>query len=143
MSIRIKRFTGKIAKSIANAPEKVQTLLNEWDEEDNDDNSQTEGLSPTQHDSQFMIPTIKSSIPALRVNSQPSLRQQVLTQNSQTQTLLPSSLNSTVPSISSFPSQRSISSQGSQSRSGSQPKRNGRRKEDLHRLFIEPAVVCC
>ena len=110
MSIRIKRFKGKIAKSIANAPEKVQTLLNEWDEEDNDDNSQTEGLTPTQHDSQFMIPTIKSSIPALRVNSQPSLRQQVLTQNSQTQTLLPSSLNSTVPSISSFPSQRSISS---------------------------------
>ena len=43
MSIRIKRFKGKIAKSIANAPEKVQTLLNEWDEEDNDDNSQTEG----------------------------------------------------------------------------------------------------
>ena len=70
MSIRIKRFKGKIAKSIANAPEKVQTLLNEWDEEDNNDNSQTEGLSPTQHDSQFMIPTINSSIPALRVNSQ-------------------------------------------------------------------------
>lgn len=118
----------KLQKSIANAPEKVQTLLNEWDEEDNNDNSQTEGLTPTQHDSQFMIPTIKSSIPALRVNSQPSLRQQVLTQNSQTQTLLPSSLNSTVPSISSFPSQRSISSQGSQSKSGSQPKKKRKKK---------------
>ena len=75
-----------------------------------------------------MIPTINSSIPALRVNSQPSLRQQVLTQNSQTQTLLPSSLNSTVPSISSFPSQRSISSQGSQSKSGSQPKKKRKKK---------------
>lgn len=118
----------RLEKSIANAPEKVQTLLSEWDEEDGQDNAQTEGLTPTQHDSQFMIPTINSSIPPLRVNSQPSLRQQVLTQNSQTQTLLTSSLNSAVPSIASFPSQKSISSQGSQSRSGSQPKKKRKKK---------------
>ena len=141
MSIRIKRFKGKIAKSIANAPEKVQTLLNEWDEEDNNDNSQTEGLSPTQHDSQFMIPTINSSIPALRVNSQPSLRQQVLTQNSQTQTLLPSSLNSTVPSISSFLHKGQYHHKEANQNQVRSLKRNGKRKEDLHRLLIEPAVV--
>ncbi|KAL6450219.1 RRN6 RNA polymerase I-specific transcription initiation factor RRN6 [Candida maltosa Xu316] len=82
------------------APSNVQSLLEEWDAEEEEVQSIEE--TQTQHDSQFLTP----SFPTIRVNnSQPSLRQQVLTQNSQSQM---------IPSSQKFSSQLS-----SQSRSGS------------------------